>query len=96
MNGLGEWFADAVSEAANFVAPVLGAIPTPFTQGLSGIAKTAGNVAKSLGSKREAPSTYSSNGSNLLATAKQVAKVVKSEMKSKPVKKKGKGAAKKK
>jgi len=70
MNGMGEWFADAVSSAANFVAPVLGAIPTPITQGLSGLARTAGNVAAQLGSKREAPSVYSATGANTAVKSK--------------------------
>jgi hypothetical protein len=94
MNGLGEWFADAVSEAANFVAPVLGAIPTPITQGLSSAAKMAGNVAKSLGSKREAPSTYSASGSNTAAPASKVKAVMKAvtqvKKKKSATKKKGK------
>jgi hypothetical protein len=93
MNGMGEWFADAVSSAADFVAPVLGAIPTPFTQGLSGMAKMAGGVAKSLGSKRESASTYNASGSNTTAAPKAVAKVLKKAA-SQP-KKKGKSATKK-
>jgi len=78
MNGMGEWFADAVSSAADFISPVLSAIPTPMTQGLAGIVRTAGGVAKSLGSKKEAPATYSATGSNTTAAPKQVANVMKS------------------
>jgi hypothetical protein len=48
-NGLGDWFADAVSEAANFIAPVLGAIPNPIAQGLSLAARGAGALARQLG-----------------------------------------------
>lgn len=76
MNGLGEWFADAVSSAADFVSPVLSAIPTPMTQGLAGMVKTAGNVAKTLAAKREAPSVYSANGSQQSVSKKEIKKVV--------------------
>jgi len=93
MNGLGEWFADAVSTAADFVSPVLSAIPTPMTQGLAGVVKTAGNVAKSLNAKREAPSIYSATGSQQSVSKKEIAKVVKAvehvkKAKAKPGKKK--------
>jgi hypothetical protein len=68
MNGMGEWFADAVSAAADFVSPVLSAIPLPMAQTIGSGIKMAGNVAKSLGSKKEAPGqTYSSTGSNVSA-----------------------------
>jgi len=80
MNGLGDWFADAISSAADFVAPVLSAIPLPMTQALGMGIKTAGNFAKSLGSKKEAPSVYSATGANTGSggnnpIAKAVAKV---------------------
>jgi len=69
MNGMGEWFADAVSSAADFISPVLSAIPLPMAQTVGAGIKMAGNVAKSLGSKKEAPGqTYSSNGSNVSAS----------------------------
>jgi len=68
MNGMGEWFADAVSAAADFVSPVLSAIPLPMAQTIGSGIKMAGNVAKSLGSKKESPGqTYSSTGSNVSA-----------------------------
>jgi hypothetical protein len=68
MNGMGEWFADAVSSAADFISPVLSAIPLPMAQTVGAGIKMAGNVAKSLGSKKEAPGqTYSSTGSNVSA-----------------------------
>jgi len=84
MNGLGDWFADAISSAADFVAPVLGAIPLPMTQALSLGIKSAGNFAKSMQSKKEAPSVYSASGANTGSggnnpVAKAVAKVKEKE-----------------
>lgn len=91
MNGMGEWFADAVSTAADFISPVLSAIPTPMTQGLSGIVKTAGNVAKSLNAKKEAPSVYNATGSQQTVSKNEVKKVVKMvEAQGKKKKKKAK------
>jgi len=62
MNGLGEWFADAVSSAVDYIAPVASAISPMLGGGL----KIAGSVAKSLGTKKEAVGqTYSASGSNV-------------------------------
>jgi hypothetical protein len=70
-NGFGDWFADAVSSAADFVSPVLSAIPLPMTQTLSGMVKTAGNMAKSIAGKKEAVGqTYSATASNVSAPSK--------------------------
>jgi hypothetical protein len=80
MNGMGEWFADAVSAAADFVSPVLSAIPLPMAQTIGAGIKMAGGVAKSLGSKKESPGqTYSSTGSNVSGkgASKPVAKPAK-------------------
>jgi len=80
MNGMGEWFADAVSSAADFISPVLSAIPLPMAQTIGSGLKMAGGIAKSLGSKKEAPGqTYSSTGSNVSAkgASKPVAKPAK-------------------
>jgi hypothetical protein len=80
MNGMGEWFADAVSSAADFISPVLSAIPLPMAQSIGAGVKMAGGLAKSLGSKKEAPGqTYSSTGSNVSAkgSSKPVAKPAK-------------------
>lgn len=68
MNGLGDWFADAVSTASDFISPVLSAIPGAGAIGA--MVKTAGNVAKSLQSKKESVSTYSPNGNNTGVPAK--------------------------
>jgi len=69
MNGMGEWFADAVSAAADFVSPVLSAIPLPIAQSVGAAVKMGGGIAKSLGSKKEAPGqTYSSTGNNVSAS----------------------------
>jgi len=71
MNGMGEWFADAVSSAADFISPVLSAIPLPMAQTIGSGIKMAGGLAKSLGSKKEAPGqTYSSSGNNVSAQGK--------------------------
>jgi hypothetical protein len=80
MNGMGEWFADAVSSAADFISPVLSAIPLPMAQTIGSGIKMAGGIAKSLGSKKEAPGqTYSSSGSNVSGkgASKPVAKPAK-------------------
>jgi len=42
MNGLGDWFKDAIGTASDFIAPVLSAIPHPAAQGL-GMALKVGN-----------------------------------------------------
>jgi len=85
MNGMGEWFADAVSSAADFISPVLSAIPLPMAQTIGAGVKMAGGLAKSLGSKKDAPGqTYSSTGSNV--SGKGASKPV-----AKPAKKKKKG-----
>jgi len=66
MNGMGEWFADAVSSAADFISPVLSAIPLPMAQTIGSGIKMAGGLAKSMGSKKDAVGqTYSPNGNNV-------------------------------
>jgi len=64
MNGLGEWFADAVSTATDFISPVLSAIPLPMAQAAGAGLKTVGNIAKSLGGGGPVSSgnTYSASG----------------------------------
>jgi hypothetical protein len=44
-NGLGDWFADAISNVADYVSPVLSAIPHPMTQAVGMGLRAAGNVA---------------------------------------------------
>jgi len=90
MNGMGEWFADAVSSAVDYVAPVLSAIPTPMTQGLGALARGVGGVAKSLGSKRESESVYSAKGVNTTAAPNKVAAVLSAVSKKMKKKKKAK------
>jgi len=46
MNGLGEWFANAVSAASDFLSPALSAIPLPFTQIAGKALAAAGGGAK--------------------------------------------------
>jgi len=43
MNGLGDWFKDAIGTASDFIAPVLSAIPHPAAQGM-GMALKMGNA----------------------------------------------------
>jgi hypothetical protein len=90
MNGLGEWFADAVSSAADFISPVLSAIPHPYAQGAAMAVKTGGSIAKSLMAKKEAPGqTYSAQGANVSATGKAASKILgNKKKKSPPMKKK--------
>jgi len=84
MNGMGEWFADAVSSAADFISPVLSAIPLPMAQTIGAGVKMAGGVAKSLGSKKESPGqTYSATGSNVSAKGTSKGKVAKPTKKKK-------------
>lgn len=45
-NGLGDWFANAVSTVADYVSPVLSAIPHPGSMALGAGLRAAGNVAK--------------------------------------------------
>jgi hypothetical protein len=68
MNGMGEWFADAISEASNFIAPVLSSIPLPMAQMASKGLSVAGGIAKKFGSVPSKPpvaapgKTYNSAG----------------------------------
>jgi hypothetical protein len=48
-NGLGDWFADAVSTVADYVSPVLSAIPHPGTMAAGAALRAAGNVGKVYG-----------------------------------------------
>jgi hypothetical protein len=78
MNGMGEWFADAVSSATDFIAPVLSAIPLPMAQTVGAGMKIAGNVAKEYNKKNDAAgAVYSPSGALPKA-------VVKKEKKKKP------------
>jgi len=43
-NGLGDWFADAIGTASDFIAPVLSAIPHPAAQGMGMVLKGANAV----------------------------------------------------
>jgi hypothetical protein len=89
MNGFGEWFADAVSSAADFISPVLSAIPHPMAQAAGMAVKTGGSIARSLVAKKEAPGqTYSAQGANVSATGRAAAKAVGKKKKSLPMKKK--------
>jgi len=79
MNGMGEWFADAVSSATDFIAPVLSAIPIPMAQTVGAGMKMVGNVAKNYNKSESVGSTYTPSGS----LPKKIVEVVKK--KKKPV-----------
>jgi len=77
MNGLGQWFADAVSSAVDFVSPVLSAIPHPIAQGAAMAAKTVKNVSQAVMGKKEAPGQiYSAQGANVSASEPKKKKVI--------------------
>jgi len=86
MNGLGEWFADAVSSAVDFIAPVASAIPHPMAQAIGGGLKVAGGVAKALAGK--SGQTYAPSGGNVsVPKPKMKMKVVKAAAVTKKKKK---------
>jgi len=47
-NGLGEWFADIVSDAQDYLGPVLSAIPHPAAKAMGAGVSVAGGVAKGI------------------------------------------------
>lgn len=71
MNGMGEWFADAISEASNFIAPVLSAIPLPMAQMASKGLSVAGGIAKKFGSVPPKPATPNAPGKTYNAAGNQ-------------------------
>jgi len=76
-NSFGEWFNDAVSAAADFVSPVLSAIPHPYAQGAAAAVNTAKGISKAIMGKKEAPGqTYSAQGANVSSTAPKKKKVM--------------------
>jgi hypothetical protein len=77
MNGMGEWFADAVSSATDFIAPVLSAIPIPMAQTVGAGLKMAGNVAKNYSKSESVGTTYTPSG----ALPKKIVEVVKKKKK---------------
>jgi len=96
MNGLGEWFSDAVSAASDFISPVLSAIPLPGTQ-IAGAALRAGAAGLKgavHGRQEVAPGkAYQPNGMSATPVTKvviPVAKPVKKAKKQEKKKKKGK------
>jgi len=90
MNGLGEWFSDAVSAATDFISPVLSAIPHPMAQAGAAALKTGNNIVRSLvGKSQPSPGqTYTPSGT--VAVAKVAAKAAKAEVKKEMGKKKKK------
>lgn len=89
MNGLGEWFSDAVSAASDFLSPVLSAIPHPYAQGASMALKGgAGALKKVMGSEPSPGQIYSAQP-QMSHASKQVV-VVKTKKKAKVAKPVGK------
>jgi len=75
LNGLGDWFAEAVSTASDFIAPVLSAIPLPMAQLAAKGVSMAGGIAKKLAPtkppQQSGPgSTYNAAGNQSLVKAK--------------------------
>jgi len=64
MNGLGEWFSDAVSAASDFISPALSAIPHPYAQMAGAALKTGSGIVKKLvgGQEQPAGKTYTPTG----------------------------------
>lgn len=73
-NGLGDWFADAVSTVADYVSPVLSAIPHPMTMAAGGALRAAGNVGKMYGTNPTS-NIGSANLSNKAATQARNAEI---------------------
>jgi hypothetical protein len=92
MNGLGEWFADAVSAASDFISPVLSAIPFAGTQIAAKALQGAGAAAQKYlkptpNAGQAAPGQiYSATGTTAAAAPKSV--VVYQSVKRNPQKKK--------
>lgn len=90
MNGLGEWFSDAVSAASDFISPVLSAIPHPMAQAGAAALKTGNNVVKALVGKSQPAPGQSYTPSGTVAVAKVAVKAAKAEVKKEMGKKKKK------
>jgi len=89
MNGLGEWFSDAVSAASDFLSPVLSAIPHPMAQGASAALRGGSGVLKKvMGSEVSPGQTYSAQPQLVQAPKRLV--VVKTKKKAKVAKPVGK------
>jgi len=89
MNGLGEWFSDAVSAASDFISPVLSAIPHPVAQGASMALKGGAGVLKKVMGSEVSPGQIYSPQPQLVRAPKQVV-VVKTKKKAPVAKKAGK------
>jgi len=57
MNGLGDWFKEAISTASNFIAPALSAIPHPYAQAGAALIRGVNGLANGSGAQTQ-PSTY--------------------------------------
>jgi len=57
MNGIGEWFKEAVQEARNAIASALAAIPHPLAQFAAGALRVGGSIADSYNKPPPPPAT---------------------------------------
>lgn len=86
MNGMGDWFADAISTASDFIAPVLSSIPLPMAQMVSKAVSGAGSLAKKFAPAK--PMQQSGPGSTYNAAGNQSVTKVKTVQQKKDKKKK--------
>jgi len=91
MNGLGEWFSDAVSAASDFISPVLSAIPHPIAQGASAALRGAAGVTKKIMGSEVAPGKVYQSNPMSTQKPKPKAKAVAAKPKPKAKAKGGKG-----
>jgi len=80
-NGLGDWFADAVSTVADYVSPVLSAIPHPGTMAAGAALRAAGNIGKVYGSNPTA--NIGSANLSMSSNSKAVTKLRNAEIRAK-------------
>jgi hypothetical protein len=82
-NGLGDWFADAISTVADYVSPVLSAIPHPGTMAAGAALRASGNIAKAYSTNPNAnPNVGMSVPSGGGAASKAAAKLRNAEIRA--------------
>jgi len=82
-NGLGDWFANAVSTVADYVSPVLSAIPHPATMAAGAALRASGNIARAYSTNPNAnPNVGMSVPSGGGAASKAAAKLRNAEIRA--------------
>jgi len=81
-NGLGDWFADAISTVADYVSPVLSAIPHPATQAIGMGLRAAGNAGKMYQTNANAFGNTPVGNKGNLATSKAETKLRNAEIRA--------------